>query len=69
MSKSLAEALPELMSKVRDEVLPHYLAIGPAGAIGAAMIRHDLDTATKAIMSGDVIQMLRSYETLKEIKT
>lgn len=65
-TKTLAEALPEEMARVR-EVLGHYREIGPVGAIGAAFIEQDLRMADQAVMSGDVVAMLRSLETLKGI--
>lgn len=64
-STSLAEALPREMARVRDELMPQYQAIGPAGAIALAMMRADLDRAAKAMVSGDVIEMLQVYESLK----
>lgn len=65
---SLAEALPLEMARVR-EVLGHYREIGPAGMFGAAFIEQDLQAADKAVMSGDIVQMLQAYETLKAIKS
>lgn len=65
--ETLAEALPKEQARVR-EVLGHYKEIGPAGAFGAAMIEHDLRTADAAVMSGDVVAMLRAFETLKQIE-
>ena len=66
MTESLAEALPKEMARVR-EVLGHYKEIGPAGFIGASMIEQDLRAADKAVMSGDVIAMIQSFNALKEI--
>ena len=66
MSKSLAEALPAEMARVRT-VLGHYLEIGPVGQFGASFIERDLQAADKAVMSGDVVEMLRAYEALKQI--
>lgn len=68
MSESLAEALPKEMARVR-EVLGQYRAIGPAGTLGAAFIEQDLRAADQAVMSGDVIAMLRAYEQLKTIES
>lgn len=65
---TLAEELPKQMARVRDEVLPHYLAIGPNGMFGAAMIRSDLDRAAKAMAEGDVVEMIRACQSLKEIE-
>jgi hypothetical protein len=63
--ETLADALPKEMARVRDVLMPQYIAIGPPGAIALAMMRADLDRAAKAMMSGDVVEMLRVYESLK----
>jgi hypothetical protein len=65
--ETLADALPKEMARVRD-VLGHYKAIGPAGMFGAAFIEQDLRAADKAVMSGDVVAMLKAYNKLKEIE-
>jgi hypothetical protein len=62
---TLGDALPREMTRVRDHVLPAYQSIGPAGAFGLAMIRADLDAAQKAMIEGDVVEMLRLYKVLK----
>lgn len=46
-TNTLGDALPEEIRRVRDEVLPAYLAIGPAGLFAATMIRRDLDIAKR----------------------
>ena len=66
---TLGDALPHEIARVRDKVLPAYLSVGPAGSFAAAMIRADLDAASKAMIEGDVVAMLRCYQTLKEIET
>lgn len=63
---TLADELPKQMARVRDELLPHYDAIGPAGAFGAAMIRAELDRAAKAMAEGDTVEMIRVCQALKE---
>lgn len=65
-TETLADALPKEMARVR-EVLGHYKEIGPAGAIGAMFIGQDLQAADRAVMSGDVVAMLRALETLRGI--
>jgi hypothetical protein len=65
-TQTLADALPKEMARVR-EVLGHYKEIGPAGMFGAAMIEQDLRAADSAVMSGDVVAMLRSLKTLQGI--
>ena len=64
--ESLGVALQQEMARVR-EVLGHYKEIGHAGIFGAAMIEQDLRNADRAVMSGDVIAMLRSLKTLQGI--
>jgi len=66
-TESLADALPKEMARVRV-VLGNYKLIGLAGRFGAAMIELDLEEADSAVMSGDVVAMLRSLETLQGIK-
>lgn len=66
MSESLAEALPKEQARVRV-VLGHYRDLGPVGMLGAAFIEQDLREADQALMSGDVVRMIRAYEALKAI--
>ncbi|HEX5242562.1 MAG TPA: hypothetical protein VFW23_04805 [Tepidisphaeraceae bacterium] len=67
--ESLGDALPREISRVRDHVLPAYLAIGPAGVFAASMMRADLDAASKAMIEGDTVAMIRVYESLKGYTT
>ena len=64
---TLADALPKEMTRV-SEILGHYKQIGSAGIFGATLIEQDLRAADAAVMSGDVVAMLQSYETLKQIE-
>jgi hypothetical protein len=68
MADSLGEALSREMARVRDEVMPTYIEIGPAGAFALAFMRQDLDKAAKALAEGDVVEMIRVYASLKEYK-
>ena len=67
---TLGDALPREMARVRDEVMPQYLALDglPGVNVGPAllMMRMELDAAAKALAEGDVIAMLHSYKSLKE---
>jgi len=67
---TLAEALPREMARVRDEVMPQYLALrGMPGVnveFALAMMRADLDRAANAMAAGDVVAMLEVYQSLKE---
>jgi hypothetical protein len=67
MATSLADALPKEQARVR-EILGHYKALGPVGMFGAAFIEADLREADAAVMSGDIVRMLRAYEKLKGIE-
>lgn len=66
---SLGEALPAEMARVRDKIMPAYIEIGPAGIFALTMMRADLDAAAKALAEGDVVAMLRVYESLKGYTT
>lgn len=67
---TLGDALPREMSRVRDEVLPLYLQLRGMPNVmvepAIAMMRADLDAAVKALAEGDIVEMLRVYQSLKE---
>lgn len=62
---TLGDALPREMARVRDEVMPAYVACGPAGKPGLFVMRMELDAAAKAMAEGDVVEMVRAYEALR----
>ena len=62
---SLGTELPVEMTRVRDEILPEYDAF-PSGRLAAAMMRKDLDDAARAMIEGNVGEMIRCYRSLKE---
>ena len=68
-TKTLGDELPREMARVRDKVMPVYQSIGTAGALALAMMRADLDAAARAMAEGDVVAMLRAYESLKGYDT
>lgn len=67
---TLGDALPREMARVRDVVMPQYVALrGMPGVnveFALVMMRADLDAAAKALAEGDVVAMLRVYQSLKE---
>lgn len=66
---SVGIELPELIRKVRDETLPLYeeiAKVSPLTNLTIAVIKHEMDVATRALAEGDVVQILKSYESLKE---
>lgn len=64
---SLGEALFIEQARVR-EVLGHYREIGPAGMPGAFLIEQSLRRADQAIISDDVVAMLRAHADLVSIR-
>lgn len=68
-SAILGEALPAEIARVRDQVMPAYIAIGAQGSFALAMMRTSLDAAIKALAEGDVVAMMRAYEDLKGYET
>ena len=65
---SLGEDLPRVIAHVRDVVMPRYVEIGLGGRFALARMRADLDAAAKAMIEGDVVEMLRVYQSLKEFE-
>lgn len=65
--QSLADAILREQARNR-ELLSQYQEIGPAGMFGAAMIRDLLGRTERAVMSGDVVAMIRCYQELQETK-
>lgn len=63
--KTLGEALPEEMARVRDEILPVYESLGISGLPALVVMRHYLNAAAKAIAENDVETMMVAYEALK----
>lgn len=64
-TETLGDALPREMARVRDEVMPPYMEIGPAGAMALAVMRNDLDAAARAMAAGDVPGMVRALHELR----
>lgn len=69
MNTSLGTELPKEMARVRDKLLPLYDGLpNRAGMFAATMMRADLDRAARAMMEGDIVEMIRVYELLKAYK-
>jgi hypothetical protein len=56
------------MARVRDVVIPAYVEVGGPGKFALRLMREDLDRAAEAMVSGDVVAMLRVYHALTEWK-
>lgn len=63
--ETLGDALPKEIERCQ-ELLVAYAEIGPSGNFGAAMIKASIAAAHKAMMEGDVVEMLRCFNALKE---
>jgi hypothetical protein len=69
MGDSLGEALPKEQARVRKIILQyHDPMLNGAGAFAACLMEQDLQKTDEAVMSGDVVEMLRMYQKLKEWK-
>ena len=73
MSETLGDALPKEIARVRDEVMPAYLALRDMPNVmvepALTMMRAAMDAASKAMIEGDVVAMLRAYKDLKGFET
>lgn len=66
---SLAEALPAEQKRVR-ELRDVYLELpNGAGAMAAMLMSNALTQAEAAAMSGDVLRMIRAYQSLRRFKS
>jgi hypothetical protein len=66
MSESLGEALPQEQARVRELILQYRdPMLNGAGEIAARMMEADLQETDRVVMSGDVVAMIRCYQTLK----
>lgn len=65
---TLGDELPRQIARVRDELIPAYMECGPGGAFAIAMMRADLDAASKAMIEGDTVAMLRICQKLQDWK-
>ena len=67
MGDSLGEALPQEQARVRDLIVQYRdPMLNGAGNFAAMMMEQDLQAADKAVMEGDVVEMIRVYQKLKE---
>lgn len=66
---TLGDDLPKQMARVRDELIPQYESIGPAGGFAIAMMRRSLDRAAVAMAEGDLPAMIAVYKELTDYKS
>lgn len=65
-STNLVEGIQEKCSYIRDNVIPEYDRIGPAGMIGKMLLQQSIKKGEAAIAGGDVVQMVQVYKELEE---
>jgi len=63
-TKNLMEGICEQIDRVKN-IVKEYEAI-PSGNFAASLMKQDIKIAEKARNFGDTIQMLKSYQKLKE---
>ena len=63
--ETVGDAFPKEQARVR-ELLQQYIALGDVGKFGALMLNLALERADKAAISGDIVEILRSYQELKD---
>ncbi|PCJ24111.1 MAG: hypothetical protein COA96_10220 [SAR86 cluster bacterium] len=68
MAESLGDALPAKMKQIREEYIPSYQSVGPAGGFAVMMMQHSLTKAEQALSSGDVVEMLEVFAELNAFK-
>ena len=69
MTRTLGDALPAAIHRIREEVLPAYQSIGLAGQPAIQLVINPaLREAVDALASGDVVRMARAHQALVDIK-
>ena len=63
---NLLEGIQKEQKRLREELIPLYERIGPAGIVGIVMMKASIDGGDRAIASGDVVEMLRACGDLQE---
>jgi len=67
VSHSVGGDFPHEQERVR-ELMDLYRDVGPAGAFALLMLKQVLARADKAMASGDVVAILRSYQEMRDCK-
>lgn len=62
--KTLGEELPQEIARVRD-LMGQYQQIGAHGLFAVTMMERALRRADKAMIEGDIVEMIRAYQDLK----
>lgn len=65
--ETLGTALPREIQRCHN-LLASYKELGPVGMFGHVVISNGIALAHKAMMEGDIVEMMRAYNRLKECK-
>ena len=65
--ETLADGILREQTRAR-ELLGLYREIGPPGTFGAMVIEDVLKRTDRAVMTGDVVEMIRCYGELRDLK-
>lgn len=68
MAEGLIGAIQERCNELRNEYIPAYEEIGPAGIFATTMMRMAITRAEEAIATGDTVGMVASLQELREFK-
>jgi hypothetical protein len=63
-TKTLGDALPDEIKRVTG-LIPIYVSCGPVATIALMLMRQSLDRATRALASGDVLEMMECLVDLR----
>ena len=67
-TRTLSEAIPEEVERIRAILAERKTLPGNVGAIHTQLIEEDLRNMDAALASGDVVEMLRAYNKLQSIE-
>lgn len=68
MAEDLIGTIQERCNKLRNEYIPAYEEIGPAGMFATAMMRMAITRAEETIAASDTMGMVASLQELREFK-
>lgn len=64
-TKTLMDGLFDEMNRVRELITEYKSLPGGVGNLGAALMEINIKEAEQAIKNNDVVEMIRSYSSLK----
>ena len=64
--ENIIDGIQQECNRVRDQLLPAYREIGPAGTFGILVLTKAIEEGEAAIASGDIVRMIAAYKELKD---